>query len=255
MQNIEKQIETFNRNYYSNQSQHLYNWMGLDYDDNNNDRMEFLKQLNYAHIVGYLSNFDGYRDFFNGMPPVKQGENIPKKTIQWVYEKIVYDLIDNLETFINIDAVKCEMADRVYNYCKGCEEKRKSLCWNAEHNRLNGWDAVRKIDDEITYYASLDTDAKAENVVNGYILDIQDALTEMGMLLYSQNTAERKQEQRLRQEHFIMLLGILGIFVDDTGKAAGIPLLDAIYLTCKHLQKAPAPAVLFEEARKVLYLE
>lgn len=254
MQNIEKQIETFNRNYYSNQSQHLYNWMGLDYDDNNNDRMEFLKQLNYAHIVGYLSNFDGYRDFFNGMPPVKQGENIPKKTIQWVYEKIVYDLIDNLETFINIDAVKCEMADRVYNYCKGCEEKRKSLCWNAEHNRLNGWDAVRKIDDELNYYASLDTDAKAENVVNGYILDIQDALTEMGMLLYSQTTAERKQEQRLRQEHFIMLLGILGIFVDDTGKAAGIPLLDAIYLTCKHLQKAPAPAVLFEEARKVLYL-
>ena len=255
MQNIEKQIETFNRNYYSNQSQHLYNWMGLDYDDNNNDRMEFLKQLNYAHIVGYLSNFDGYRDFFNGMPPVKQGENIPKKTIQWVYEKIVYDLIDNLETFINIDAVKCEMADRVYNYCKGCEEKRKSLCWNAEHNRLNGWDAVRKIDDELNYYASLDTDATAENVVNGYILDIQDALTEMGMLLYSQNTAERKQEQRLRQEHFIMLLGILGIFIDDTGKAAGIPILDAIYLTCKHLQKAPAPAVLFEEARKVLYLE
>lgn len=255
MQNIEKQIETFNRNYYSNQSQHLYNWMGLDYDDNNNDRMEFLKQLNYAHIVGYLSNFDGYRDFFNGMPPIKQGENIPKKTIQWVYEKIVYDLIDNLETFINIDAVKCEMADRVYNYCKGCEEKRKSLCWNAEHNRLNGWDAVRKIDDELNYYASLDTDATAENVVNGYILDIQDALTEMGMLLYSQNAAERKQEQRLRQEHFIMLLGILGIFVDDTGKAAGIPILDAIYLTCKHLQKAPAPAVLFEEARKVLYLE
>ena len=252
MQNIEKTIETFNRSYYSNQSQHLYNWIGLEYDDNN--RMEFLKQLNYAHIIGYLSNFDGYRDFFNGMPPVKQGENIPKKTIQWIYEKIVYDLIDNLETFINIDAVKCEMADRVYNYCKGCEEKRKSLCWNAEHNRLNGWDAVRKIDDEITYYASLDTDAKAENVVNGYILDIQDALTEMGMLLYSQNAAERKQEQRLRQEHFIMLLGILGIFVDDTGKAAGIPLLDAIYLTCKHLQKAPAPAVLFEEARKVLYL-
>lgn len=253
MQNIEKTIETFNRSYYSNQSQHLYNWMGLDYDDNN--RMEFLKQLNYAHIIGYLSNFDGYREFFNGMPnTTKQGESIPKKTIQWVYEKIVYDLIDNLENFIDIDAVKCDMADRVYNYCKECEEKRKVLCWNAEHNRLNSWDAVRKLDEQINYYASLDTDAKAEAVVDGYILDIQDALTEMGMLLYSQKTAERKQEQRLRQENLLMLLGILGIFVDDTGKAAGIPILDAIYLTCKHLQKIPAPAALFEEARKVLYL-